>query len=367
MIVLPSIGSGCRGKGEPARPGDASAAADAGAKTDASLPDASQSIPASGPERGRFVYGLYCALCHGPNAEGYKADEAPALGNEEFLATASDAHLRRAIERGRPGTSMSAWAFARGGPLLDNDVTAAVEYLRTLAARPFVSVDDRKVTGNVAAGARVFSKECASCHGKAGRDGRYTALANPELLATVSDGFLATAIERGRPGTPMPAFAGTLSPSAISDVTALIRSWARPPDETIVLPPKPGALEKVVVNPNGPQPALDPKADFVSVDEVKRELGRGASFVFADARAPSDYAHSHIAGAVSVPFYQVASYAPQIPKDRYIITYCTCPHAESVPARDAFRALGYPRVAVLDEGVGVWRERGYPTRAGATP
>jgi rhodanese-related sulfurtransferase len=38
-----------------------------------------------------------------------------------------------------------------------------------------------------------------------------------------------------------------------------------------------------------------------------------------------------------------------------------------VKARDALRALGYKKVAVLDEGINVWRDRGYPVRGGAKP
>ena len=38
-----------------------------------------------------------------------------------------------------------------------------------------------------------------------------------------------------------------------------------------------------------------------------------------------------------------------------------------VPVREAFRKLGYKKVAVLDEGILAWRDRGYPTHAGAKP
>jgi len=75
----------------------------------------------------------------------------------------------------------------------------------------------------------------------------------------------------------------------------------------------------------------------------------------------------HVAGAISVPFYTVNDYAAQIPKDRWILTYCACPHAASVKARDALRALGYKNVAVLDEGINVWRDKGYPVRGGSKP
>ena len=46
-------------------------------------------------ERGRQSYAEYCALCHGDNGEGYTADAANALSNQDFLAIASDAFIRR--------------------------------------------------------------------------------------------------------------------------------------------------------------------------------------------------------------------------------------------------------------------------------
>jgi mono/diheme cytochrome c family protein/rhodanese-related sulfurtransferase len=262
---------------------------------------------------------------------------------------------------------MSAWAVGRGGPLGINDASAIVAYLRTWQKRPSEPTTVRTVNGNAERGAATYAAQCASCHGAKGRDGKYAALSNPELLAAAADGFLATTIERGRKGTPMPAFAGKLSPEAIDDVVALLRSWQKPPDEQADLPPKPGALTSVVLNPRGPQPALDGKADFIPADTVKREYDRKATMIIVDARPPSDYARMHIAGAISVPFYQVAEFAKQIPKDRQILTYCACPHAESVKVRDALRTLGYPRASVIDEGMLAWRDRGYPVRGGAKP
>ena len=126
-------------------------------------------------------------------------------------------------------------------------------------------------------------------------------------------------------------------------------------------------LANVVTNPQGPQPAFEAKTDYIKVDDVKKQLERHATMVIIDARPPSDYARMHIAGAISVPFYEVEAYAKQLPKDRYILSYCGCPHAESGKVRDALRVLGYPRTAVIDEGLLAWRDRGYPVRGGPKP
>jgi cytochrome c oxidase cbb3-type subunit 3/ubiquinol-cytochrome c reductase cytochrome c subunit len=137
--------------------------------------------------------------------------------------------------------------------------------------------------------------------------------------------------------------------------------------DTAETPPRPGKLAGVVTNPGGPDTTLDATTGFVPADQVKAEIDRGAALVLLDARAPSDYVASHIRGAVDVPFYEVEAYMPELPRDRFIVTYCGCPHAASGKARDVLKQNGYPRVAVLDEGFYVWRDRGYPVKSGAGP
>src|SRR5664279_1149342 len=72
--------------------------------------------------RGAELYGRMCAVCHGANGEGYKADQAPRLAQPDFQASVTDEYLREAIKNGRMGTTMSAWSKSRGGPLSDQDV-----------------------------------------------------------------------------------------------------------------------------------------------------------------------------------------------------------------------------------------------------
>ncbi len=333
--------------------------------------------PAALAERGKALYGKYCDFCHGKSGEGYAADEAPKLASEAFLGAASDEFLKRTVARGRPGTTMSAWGVMGGGPLKDEDVAAVVAFIRswqkTPPEKPLVDTlreapaPDAGAAPAAARGAKIYGAQCETCHGKNGHDGKHNALGNAELLAAASDAFLRTAIEGGRPGTPMQAWKGKLASADVDAVIELLRSWQKPTEEITTFPPKPGALAHVVMNPGGSAPEFDAKADFIPVDKVKVELEKKASMIIIDARAPSDYVRAHVAGAISVPFYQVKDYAPQIPKDKWILTYCACPHAASVKARDALRGLGYTKVAVLDEGVLVWRDRGNPMRGGAKP
>ncbi len=327
--------------------------------------DCAEEAPSA--ERGAELYGKYCALCHGGSGEGYRADDATQLRNERLLTLANDAFLERAIARGRPGTTMSAWSVERGGPLDDVGVKSIVASLRALTPHSVADPSALAGVGDATRGAPSYAARCESCHGRAGEGGRYVNLGNPELLASASDGFLLRSLEQGRPGTPMPAFAGTLGGTEGADLVALVRSWQRPPDGPLPLPPRPGALESVVTNPTGANADFTGIERFVPADTVKAAMDRGQRLVLLDARPPSDYARAHVTGAVSTPFYEVADYTDQLPRDATFVAYCGCPHAESGQAVDTLKRLGYPRAYVLDEGFGVWRERGYPVRGGAKP
>jgi cytochrome c oxidase cbb3-type subunit 3/ubiquinol-cytochrome c reductase cytochrome c subunit len=104
-----------------------------------------------------------------------------------------------------------------------------------------------------------------------------------------------------------------------------------------------------------------------SADSIKAQFDRGARMAVLDARTPSDYVNEHIAGAVSVPFYDPDPYMTQLPKDAWIVAYCSCPHAESGTLAQKLQAKGFTKVTVLDEGLGVWKARKYPTQTGIDP
>ena len=314
--------------------------------------------------RGADAYAKYCALCHGDRGQGYVADNANALAHPEFLATATDDLLKRGTARGRPGTKMSAWGKATGGPLDDAGVNDIVAFLRNWQRSDKLDVHTRKVTGDIARGEPIYDANCKDCHGSRGSGGTHMSIANPEFLYTASDGFLRHAIDKGRAGTPMVGFAGTLTAQQIDDLVVLIRSWQRPPTDLIPVLPDPSA--PAVLNPTGPDPVLG-DGRFVSVDVVKKELDRGVKLVLLDARPPSDYVLDHIAVAISVPFYEVDKHLTRLPKDVWVVAYCACPHAESGSAIDALVRNGYDKGKVLDEGVLVWKARGYPMKTGPKP
>ncbi|AKV00563.1 Cytochrome c family protein [Labilithrix luteola] len=320
---------------------------------------------AASAELGAANYDKTCALCHGKNGEGYAADNATALNNPTFLATASDVFLRRSIARGRPGTTMSAWDRPHGGPYDDNAIAGIASYIRSWQTAPSVTLPTSSIVGDATHGATVYASTCASCHGGTGTEGPNVRLANAEFLAIASDAFLEYAIVHGRPGTAMKAFEGQLSAQDIHDVVALLRSWAKPVVNGDV--PIPGSLGPIVLNADGPDPNFVVGNRFTPADTIKAEFDRGAAMGFLDARAPSDYVTSHIAGANDVPFYEASDYVFALPKDKWLVAYCGCPHAESGQLLDTLVANGFTKVTILDEGFFTWVSRGYPVRSGPNP
>ncbi|HKO52256.1 MAG TPA: c-type cytochrome [Polyangiaceae bacterium] len=318
---------------------------------------------------GAELYGRMCAVCHGEKGEGYKADRAPRLAQPEFQASVSDDQLREAIKNGRNATTMSAWAKDRGGPLSPEDIDAVIEFMRTWRTGPSVALDERPLGGDLARGENLFARECSFCHGARGVDGPNVHIGNPQLLQVASNGFIRYAIKNGRPGTPMKGYAQTIGDEGIEDLTGLLRSWANPaPPPPAPVPPPPIPLGPVPLNPRGPDavgfkmtPATTP------MDVIHAQLERGARMVLLDARAPSDYMNQHIAGAVSVPFYDPAPYLAKLPKNSWLVCYCACPHAESGSLAAKLVEAGFKKVTVLDEGLGAWTAKKYPVSSGEKP
>ena len=319
---------------------------------------------------GKETYDRMCAVCHGASGEGYKADQATALAQPDFLGSVTDDFLRAAITMGRDGTTMSAWGLERGGPLSRSDVDAVIAFLRTRSDGAPRKLDDRPMRGNASLGAPLFQRDCLRCHGTRGMGGPNVSIGNPELLRTASDGFLRLAITGGRPGTAMPPF--SKDPEEVENLVALLRSWqASPPPVTkraAPAKPPPIALGPVPLNPHGPTPTdFTATPGFTKADVVAADLRRGAKMGILDARAPSDYTSEHIAGAVSVPFYDPEPYVSGLPKDAWLVCYCGCPHAESGQLAQKLRAKGFTKVTVIDEGLRYWKAKNYPTHTGLTP
>lgn len=314
---------------------------------------------------GKELYGRYCKLCHGEGGAGYAADNAGQLGNPLFLASATTDLIWFGIEYGRPGTPMAAFGKSQGGPLEQDQIRNLVRYIQSLN---YVRPDNPVSQGDVGRGSALYAARCAACHGPRGEGKAGPSLSSPYFLISASDSFLAYAIRYGRPDTPMRPFLGELNEQQITDIVALIRSWARNINEGPVegepIPP----LSSLVLNPGGRSARLTPvTGHYVPAEQVSEELKAGARMVILDARATSDWMSSHIPGAYPVPFYDALppDLLKALPRSGApIVVYCGCPHAASDQVADLLGKAGFTNVVVIEEGVLVWGKRGYPMTFG---
>lgn len=335
------------------------------------LPEVHSPVAATllGPQNNsQELFQKYCALCHGKNAEGYAADNAPSLVTASFRATATQEFLRTAIQRGRPGTAMAGYDRALGGPLTQQEVDQLIQFIqREAPPKPgprAIFLPPQPARGDQKHGEQLFTEKCATCHGTPGQRRSAVHLFNPQFLASASDEFLRYAIVNGREGTPMQGWAGKLAPQDMEDILFFLRSKAvSVPSAPLPAGMEPGAVLEgpIVLNPNGKTPEFHLKDDRLApLEEVAAAYKAKQRMVIVDARAPSDFNRLHIPGAIPVPYYDPKG-LDQVPNDgTWVIAYCACPHHASGAIVDELRKRGYKHTAVLDEGIFAWKTKGHP-------
>ena len=315
------------------------------------------------------MYLKYCALCHGDDREGYAADFAPSLRSHSLLTSSkSNNFMRYTIQYGRANTAMAGYYDKQGGPLEYIEIELLLKWLYEEAGvDEGVKISRDPVHGDAELGAEIYAASCASCHGEKGEGVTAPALGNPMLLATATDGFLRYAISEGRDGTPMVAFKDSLSDDEIDAVTAFLRSrasgWDVPEADSVTVP----TPEEYVLNPDRPAPNFELRDElYVSAAQVNQALADSLRFVLLDARSTVAWRQMHIPGAVPVPYYEEPeAFVDIIPNDStWIVAYCACPHAASGRVVRKLRNHGYKNTAILDEGILVWAQLGYPVRHG---
>jgi mono/diheme cytochrome c family protein len=230
------------------------------------------------PNASEGQQGANCAQCHGPNGEGgFAATDpswpAPPLNN--VFARYTRDEILRIVRMGRPGTPMPSWGIEFGGPLNEQKIEDIVNFIET-----FQKEEDEKweLPKDMTSGREVFAEKCAVCHGPNARgqgmgqplptffapdlttefyrlglkvmetrlttELRNEALArhadNPDptdeqvadAMAALSDAQIMDAgeeaaletIMRGRPNTPMPAWANRIRPEQIEAVLEYLKS-----------------------------------------------------------------------------------------------------------------------------------------------
>jgi mono/diheme cytochrome c family protein/rhodanese-related sulfurtransferase/catechol 2,3-dioxygenase-like lactoylglutathione lyase family enzyme len=315
------------------------------------------------------MYQKYCALCHGENREGYAADNAPSLRSHSLMATSKSTNfLRYTVQYGRAGTAMAGYLDTQGGPMEYIEIELLLQWLYEMSGTEEpIEISREPVHGDIALGSEIYGNKCAVCHGLEGEGISAPALGNPMLLATATDEFLKYAISEGRDGTPMIAFKESLSDDEINGVTAFLRSrasgWNIPKLDTITIP----TPENYVLNPNGKAPTFDLREGlYVSSKQVYEALQDSTRMIILDARSEVAWRQTHIPGSIPVPYYEEPeAFVGDLPNDdTWILAYCACPHAASGRVVKTLRRYGYKNTAIIDEGILVWAQLGYPVKSG---
>lgn len=217
------------------------------------------SSSAASVEHGRRLYEANCVQCHGSRGAG-DGFGAPFLvppprdfttAAFKFRTTGSgelptDGDLFRTISRGAGGTGMPPWKYL----LTDEERWALVDYVKTFspafsrpAPQPIRLPEPPKKPADPARGKLLYAKlQCAKCHGEDGRG------AGPSAQTlTDSKGFhvnsrdftspgsfrtgwtareIVRTFETGMNGTPMPSYAGLMTPRQEYDLAAYVMSLA---------------------------------------------------------------------------------------------------------------------------------------------
>jgi membrane protein DedA with SNARE-associated domain/rhodanese-related sulfurtransferase len=102
----------------------------------------------------------------------------------------------------------------------------------------------------------------------------------------------------------------------------------------------------------------------ITVDELHKKVEAGENLMILDLRPNTELEEnpSLIRGALHMTMDEIENRQKEIPRDRDIILYCSCPNEVS-SARVALRLQqrGFLRVRPLLGGIDAWRERNYPT------
>ena len=146
-------------------------------------------------EAGKAAYGT-CAACHGVNAEGKQALNAPRLTHLSAVYVVAQLQKFKAGVRGGPGASSSAQQMApMAATLADEQAMIDVAtYIASMEAPPAVHTLEG---GDPAVGADYYNQFCGACHGATAQGNN--ALNSPRLRGA-DDWYLLAQLQAFRAG-----------------------------------------------------------------------------------------------------------------------------------------------------------------------
>jgi len=108
----------------------------------------------------------------------------------------------------------------------------------------------------------------------------------------------------------------------------------------------------------------------ITAAELRRKQVAGEEVVIIDLRSGEDLAldPSLIPGAVHLGMEEIEHRHQEIPRDREVIVYCSCPNeVSSARVALSLHRRGVTRVRPLLGGIDAWRELNYPLEPASRP
>jgi mono/diheme cytochrome c family protein len=175
------------------------------------------------------------------------------LNDPLFWAIVPDSILKDVIRHGRPGTLMTSFGGDAWNALSEQQIGVLVSQMRARwggdkqvpkDAPPYLAPDSNDGhRGDPAAGDKLLTEICGSCHGKDGRGGSVAgSIRSSAFLALISDQALRRIVITGRPDRGMPDYEDLgdfrtpgrpLTSDEVGDIVALLASWREPDDRPL--------------------------------------------------------------------------------------------------------------------------------------
>jgi rhodanese-related sulfurtransferase len=117
--------------------------------------------------------------------------------------------------------------------------------------------------------------------------------------------------------------------------------------------------ESKPTSPTAASPSYD-AVNRISVAEAHEAFKNGKA-IFVDVRTEPAYKAGHIKGAVLIPLNEITARAGELPKDKTIILYCSCPAEQSsLSAAQQLQSKEIRNTAALVGGFPAWKAAGHP-------
>lgn len=188
--------------------------------------------------------------------------------------------------------------------------------------------------------------------------------AKEETPSTTSTVTSPTAVDRPAEVVPPPAATETVMAESTGTEPTGTEPTAPSSQEAANTPP-PLLPRLGQAPPAAPAtPPSEPQSNRIMVADAY-EIMRAGNGVLVDVRNEDAWQYQRIPGAMNIPLNEVAARAGELPQDKWIITYCTCPAEEtSGAAATTLTNMGFERVAALVGGLQAWRGAKLPIEFG---